>query len=526
MVVAGCCQSALIALTTLVAISNAAVTVDNGILRTRFRANEDHYQERARIIAEERTLTLGGSQTLTPAESLLNERLMMHKHQEVDKGFEDVSTFNPAQHFFKRKAYIDASPVFKFLRRMPKGAVLHVHDASLIGVDFLVKNITYMDNLYICVTSEELKLHFFKTQPRPTKDCVWQLLKNVRDSSQDPEEFDYQLSKHFTLEVKNPAVAYPNIDVVWAKFSQIFLTVTPMLTYKPAWEAYFYEALTQFRADNVMYMEIRTTLPDLYDLEGNVYGPEECARTYKKINDQFKEDYPDSFGARIIYAPMRLVTPEQVRAYVKTAVAIRNELGDFFAGFDLVGQEDKGRPLEAFLPELVTLPSEMNVFYHSGETNWYGLSSDYNLIDAVLLGAKRLGHAYALLKHPVVANMVKENDIAVEVNPLSNQILMLVADVRNHPASLMLANNYPLVISSDDPGIWGSLPMSHDMYMAFVGLASREDDLKLLKQLVVNSIKYSSMPSKEKYFAMSKLTEQWDLFIQSELANTTSSKKN
>lgn len=477
----------------------------------------NHFQDRARIIAEERTLTLGGNLLLNPNEQRLNANLMLIKRREVDDGFEDVSTYNPAQHFFRRKPFIDSSPVFKFLRRMPKGAALHVHDTSLIGEEFIVKNITYMDDLFICVKEDRsIQLHFYKTPPK-SEECVWQLLKTVRETSQDVEEFDYQLGRYFTLSVEDPSTEYPNIDIVWSKFNQVFATITPMLTYKPAWEAYFYEALTQFHADNVMYMEIRTTLPNLYDLEGNEFGPEECARTYKRINDQFKREHPESFGARIIYAPIRLVSPEQVSKYVMTAINIRSELGDFLAGFDLVGQEDKGRPLEAFVEELANVPSNMNVFYHSGETNWYGTTSDYNLIDAVLLGAKRLGHAYALLKHPVVANIVKENDIAIEVNPLSNQILMLVADVRNHPASLMLANNYPMVISSDDPGLWSSLPMSHDMYMAFVGLASREDDLRLLKQLVLNSIKYSSMPAVERYYAMSMLMEQWDRFVLSEL---------
>lgn len=43
-------------------------------------------------------------------------------------------------------------------------------------------------------------------------------------------------------------------------------------------------------------------------------------------------------------------------------------------------------------------------------------------IDAVLLGTHRIGHGFALLKHPKVLELVKSRQIAVEVNPVSNQV--------------------------------------------------------------------------------------------------------
>lgn len=43
-------------------------------------------------------------------------------------------------------------------------------------------------------------------------------------------------------------------------------------------------------------------------------------------------------------------------------------------------------------------------------------------IDAILLGSKRIGHGYALAKHPKLLELLKKHDIAVEVNPVSNQV--------------------------------------------------------------------------------------------------------
>lgn len=54
--------------------------------------------------------------------------------------------------------------------------------------------------------------------------------------------------------------------------------------------------------------------------------------------------------------------------------------------------------------------------------DWEGTPTDRNLIDAVLLNTSRIGHGYALTKHPQVMKVVKERGIAIEVNPISNQV--------------------------------------------------------------------------------------------------------
>ena len=82
-----------------------------------------------------------------------------------------------------------------------------------------------------------------------------------------------------------------------------------------------------------------------------------------------------------------------------------------------------------------------------------GQATDFNLFDAILLNATRIGHGYAITKHPAAKKMAIEKNIAIELCPISNQVLKLVEDLRNHPVvELIQDGNFPIVIAPDDPG--------------------------------------------------------------------------
>lgn len=59
--------------------------------------------------------------------------------------------------------------------------------------------------------------------------------------------------------------------------------------------------------------------------------------------------------------------------------------------------------------------------------------------------------------------------------------------------------------------------MSHDFYYAFMGIASRRQDLRVLKQLAMNSIKYSAATSREKEMNLAMWQVAWDKFIDQQI---------
>lgn len=89
----------------------------------------------------------------------------------------------------------------------------------------------------------------------------------------------------------------------------------------------------------------------------------------------------------------------------------------------------------------------------------------------------------------------------------------MVGDLRNHPANYLIANDYPVVITPDDPSFWEAKGLSYDWYVTFMAMASRHADLRLLKQLALNSIRFSSMDDVQKEKALDGWEKQWKNFL-------------
>lgn len=147
-------------------------------------------------------------------------------------------------------------------------------------------------------------------------------------------------------------------------------------------------------------------------------------------------------------------------------------------------------------------------------SDWFSASTDINLLDALLLNTTRIGHAFALVKHPILMNAVKTRQIAVELSPISNQVLHLVWDMRNHPGAQYMSLDIPLVICSDDPGFWNAKGLSYDFYYAIMSMAPNNAGLRVLKSLVFNSVRYSVLTQLEQRRAYQLLEQSWARFIE------------
>ena len=316
----------------------------------------------------------------------------------------------------------------------------------------------------------------------------WRLVSDLRKATDDVEEFDKELYQSITLGEED--LGQPDI---WAEFRKCFARSAGMLRDEIR-SGFYRKLLRDMIAENVQYVETR----------GGLGGPE--------IIDEIQRDNPE-FKVKYISSSRRSDPRERIAKSLAQALDERAANPGLMIGFDLVDEEDKCQTNLYFINELLEARHEagrrgitLPLYIHSGESNW---TENENVLDAILLDSRRIGHGLALFKHPLLMQIVKERGIAIEVCPISNQVLGYVADLRNHPAVLYINSGLPVVICPDDPGIW-KCTFSYDFYAAFVAWGL---DLKCLKQLAMNSLLYSAMAPEEIERALRHWHEKWAKFI-------------
>lgn len=76
---------------------------------------------RKSLLAEHLGRALGSDVVLSEQEEQFNSMLMDLKTDELSRGFENPFNFTPSRHFFDVVHTVEASPLFKLIRKMPKG---------------------------------------------------------------------------------------------------------------------------------------------------------------------------------------------------------------------------------------------------------------------------------------------------------------------------------------------------------------------------------------------------------------------
>lgn len=456
-------------------------------VQRRYEDVDDYMNARMRLIQAERAMRLDAGITLAPEEEEANLKLITLKKREIERTQE---YFPPAHSFLKSKTrrLIDQSPILEIMKRMPKGGILHGHGYAMGDFHWLVKHASYLPNCYIYKGKKEPPRQGSMTVSAESPGDGWRLVGDLRKAANKVEEFDEELYQSITLGEED--LGQPDI---WAEFRKCFARSAGMLRDEIR-SGFYRKLLRDMIAENVQYVETR----------GGLGG--------REIIEEIQRDNPE-FKVKYISSSRRSDPRERIAKSLTQALDERAANPGLMIGFDLVDEEDKCQTNLYFINELLEARHEagrrgitLPLYLHSGESNW---TENENVLDAILLDSRRIGHGLALFKHPLLMQIVKERGIAIEVCPISNQVLGYVADLRNHPAVLYINSGLPVVICPDDPGIW-KCSFSYDFYAAFMAWGL---DLKCLKQLAMNSLLYSAMAPEEKERALRHWHEKWAKFI-------------
>ncbi|CAE6451944.1 unnamed protein product [Rhizoctonia solani] len=320
-------------------------------------------------------------------------------------------------------------------------------------------------------------------------------------------------------------------------YIQYNTTAKGLTRYEPIYRRYVDQLLVSQVEDGISYVEIRlgyspTRTVISEDGTRNLTNSEVLDIT-QSIIDGVKARLQEQgrgnefIGARIIYSATRSISVPEMVQQLNDCLELKSKYPDLIAGFDMAGQEDPGHPLVFFAEALLDFRSkaekrglDIPFMFHAGETLDDGGEVDSNLYDAFLLGAKRIGHGFSLAKHPLLMQKYRENGIAVEICPISNELLRLTRSANTHILPILLNNGVPVALSSDDPAVFQNPGLSFDFYQAIV--ASNITNILSLGKIARQSLEFSSLNNTAKAAALDLWDERWYAFIDGIVASDRS----
>lgn len=488
-----------------------------------------------RTLLEEEEATMSGYQTtLTENETIVDNYLEYLKWKEFQATRDAFPPARPIQNVLQE---IKSSKVYEVLKKFPKGGNMHLHQNHVLGkrkmLD-LIFNSSLIKSLCVSTQGQYNKWHlgFFNTAPQG-----W---TKVLD---DPTLYSKQnLLKHLTLidTLSADAKANPtDSNIRWKEMGPTFgLAATNLVLYQNYTRLHLQAMFESALEENVQYLEARVTGLGMYVLddsvkEGHRYidnsdGDLWFQTAAEEVN-KCKANHPEFIGYKEIVNGKRYQSSEIVKRDLERALRLRKRYPDLVGGFDLVAEEDHGYSLLFFIDDFADM-YEVNktipFYFHTAETNWPNdlmtslhpmdpVSTLDNIYEAIILRSKRVGHGLGFIKHPYLMQVLKEKQIAVEANPVSNMLLGYVTDQRQHPAVTYIRYGIPVVLGADDPGSMGYDEFTVDWYEAFMAWGLR---LSEMRSLAYNSLRFSTMTNAEKAGAVFKYKKAWDRYI-SEMTN-------
>lgn len=178
---------------------------------------------------------------------------------------------------------------------------------------------------------------------------------------------------------------------------------------------------------------------------------------FRKATKEIQKEHPE-FSFKIIVQGLKIFSLSEIETNLQITIKTAKDYPDLIVGYDLVMEEDKYKQMIELVEVLLKKDKfeeeykiKLPFVFHGGESIKYLENS--NLFDLILLKTKRIGHGLNLIKHSYLMDNIREKHIAIEINPLSNQLLDYVYDLRLHPGITFHNFGLKIVINPDDPGL-------------------------------------------------------------------------
>ncbi len=266
-------------------------------------------------------------------------------------------------------------------------------------------------------------------------------------------------------------------------FVEIYLTLSQCIRNADDIELIAREFLRGQAAQNILYSEVTYTAFTHYQNYRIPFG-EQLAALNRAI--RWAEETL-GVSMRMVIDIARQVTPEEGMITAEWAIGGMND-GVVALG---LGGPEVGNPPEKFQAAFERARAAgLPAVPHAGET--VGPESIWGALKN--LQAQRIGHGVRCIEDPQLVEVLRDEQIPLEVCPTSNLCLKVYPDMSSHPLPQMLAEGLNVSINSDDPPMFNTTLTDEYLRTA----RTFGFDIPVLEKLVFNAVEAVLLPTGEK----------------------------
>jgi adenosine deaminase len=273
------------------------------------------------------------------------------------------------------------------------------------------------------------------------------------------------------LQVLSPVVGYNDYFKPWS-----ILRLLPIS--KPCLQSCVEAVLTRMAQESIDYVELRSTVLPI--AVNNSISLTEALEWLVDALD--RASAKSGVDGRLIVSFQRPIRELDTQRALLTSIRLINRR-DRIVGLDLTGDEDGPIPRElSSLFQIGKHELGLGITIHAGEKG-----SVENIHWAVeQCGATRIGHGLAAGSSACTLDLLRENNVCLEVCLTSNLLTGFVKNIEDHPVRQIVDAKIPFVLASDNPAIHAKA--LSDEYQLFANYFAADD---FMSKLVDNQNKFS-----------------------------------